>query len=65
MNGILFITIYVFIDGMMTQLGLQSYCLAARSDAEVPTVGVVSAHAYGYHRWYILDTLFFLGYHTN
>ena len=47
MNDALIVTIYVAIDETMKTLGHQSHSLAALSDAEVLTVAVVAAQAFG------------------
>jgi hypothetical protein len=62
MNDALIVTIYVVIDETMKTLGHQSHSLAALSDAEVLTVAVVAAHAFGNHQRRALDMLYYLGY---
>ena len=65
MNDALIVTIYVLVDETMKTLGQQSHRLAALSDAEVLTVAVVAAQAYGNHHRRALDTLYHLGYLTT
>jgi Transposase DDE domain len=65
MNDALIVTIYVVIDETMKTLGHQSHSLAALSDAEVLTVAVVAAHAFGNHHRRALDMLSYLGYLTT
>jgi hypothetical protein len=65
MNDALIVTIYVVIDETMKTLGHQSHSLAALSDAEVLTVAVVAAHAFGNHHRRALDMLYYLGYLTT
>ena len=65
MNDALIVTIYVVIDETMSALGHQSHRLAALSDAEVLTVAVVAAHAFGNHHRRALDLLYALGYLTT
>jgi hypothetical protein len=65
MNDALIVTIYVVIDETMKTLGHQSHSLAALSDAEVLTVAVVAAHAFGNHQRRALDMLYALGYLTT
>ena len=65
MNDALIVTIYVVIDETMQTLGHQSHSLAALSDAEVLTVAVVAAHAFGNHQRRALDMLYYRGYLTT
>ena len=65
MNDALIVTIYVVIDETMKTLGHQSHSLAALSDAEVLTVAVVAAHAFGNHQRRALDMLYYRGYLTT
>ena len=65
MNDALIVTIYVLIDETMKTLGHQSHSLAALSDAEVLTVAVVAAQAFGNHQRRALDMLYHLGYLTT
>ncbi len=64
MNDALIVTIYVLVDETMKALGHQSHSLAALSDAEVLTVAIVAAQAYGNHHRRALETFYALGYLT-
>jgi hypothetical protein len=65
MNDAVIVTIDVVIDETMKTLGHQSHSLAALSDAEVLTVAVVAAHAFGNHQRRALDRLYDRGYLTT
>jgi len=49
MDDALIVAIYVMIDDTMKTLGHRSHCLAGLSDAEVLTIAVLAARAYGNH----------------
>ncbi len=49
MDDALIVAIYVMVDDTMKTLGHRSHCLAGLSDAEVLTIAVLAARAYGNH----------------
>ncbi len=65
MNDALLVPIDVVIDETMKTLDHHSHNVAALSDAEVCTVAVVVAHAFGNHQQRALDLRYRLGYLTT